>query len=241
MVKLDRIYTSGGDKGETSLSDGTRVTKHSPRMHAQGDTDEANAAIGLALLHLEPGGMFDALRRIQNDLFDLGADLATPETGEALGYEPLRIVDAQVAWLEAEIDRLNDALSPLNSFILPGGSALAAHLHMARTVCRRAERAMTRRSFARREAISSPRRSISFLHSRRIRFSSAGWPPSTHSPIFLRRASSRVMPWRSSRFRKKLGPTRRRRFSFSVSLERAVPLMRSVSPFSVGIRRHRPS
>ncbi|MAU19585.1 MAG: ATP:cob(I)alamin adenosyltransferase [Martelella sp.] len=153
MVKLNKIYTRTGDDGTTGLAAGPRRKKADVLMAAIGDVDETNAAIGLA--RLQEAGEYDAaLARIQNDLFDLGADLATPETGEELGYEPLRIVDAQVAWLEAEIDRLNDALSPLNSFILPGGSALAAHLHMARTVCRRAERAMTR--LAEREAVSQP-------------------------------------------------------------------------------------
>ncbi len=139
MVKLDRIYTGGGDKGETSLSDGARVAKHSARIHAQGDCDEANAAIGLALLHLAPGGMFDALRRIQNDLFDLGADISRP--GDDPGDGNLRIQPGQVARLEAEIDAANEALEPLASFVLRGGSAAAAHLHFACTVTRRAERA----------------------------------------------------------------------------------------------------
>ncbi len=138
MVKLDRIYTSGGDRGETSLSDGTRVTKHSPRMHAQGDTDEANAAIGLALLHVEPGGLADALKRIQNDLFDLGADISRP--GDDSGDGNLRIQPGQVARLEAEIDAANEALQPLKSFVLRGGTPAAAHLHFACTVTRRAER-----------------------------------------------------------------------------------------------------
>ncbi len=141
MVKLDRIYTGGGDRGETSLSDGTRVAKFSARMHAQGDTDEANAAIGLALLHLAPGDMFDALRRIQNDLFDLGADISRP--GEDAGDGNLRIQENQVARLEAEIDAANDALQPLTSFVLRGGSPAAAQLHFACTVARRAERNFT--------------------------------------------------------------------------------------------------
>ena len=137
MVRLTRIYTRGGDKGETSLGDGSRVAKQSPRVAAYGTVDEANAAIGLARLHTD--GEADAmLARIQNDLFDLGADLCTPEG--ASRRTPLRIVATQVARLEGEIDRMNAALRPLDSFILPGGTAAAAHLHLARTVTRRAER-----------------------------------------------------------------------------------------------------
>lgn len=141
MVQLTRIYTRGGDKGQTSLGDGTRVPKHSLRMDAIGTVDEANGVLGLARLHAE--GEADAmLERIQNDLFDLGADLCTPER-ENPEYPPLRIVDAQVERLEQEIDRLNAELSPLKSFILPGGSPAAAYLHLGRTVARRAERLMT--------------------------------------------------------------------------------------------------
>ena len=142
MVKLDRIYTGGGDRGETSLSDGTRVAKYSTRMHAQGDADEANAAIGLALLHLAPGDMFAALQRIQNDLFDLGADISRPgeDAGDESGGGNLRIQESQVARLEAEIDAANEALQPLTSFVLRGGTPAAAHLHFACTVTRRAER-----------------------------------------------------------------------------------------------------
>jgi cob(I)alamin adenosyltransferase len=138
MVRLTRIYTRGGDKGETSLGDGSRVPKHALRVEAYGTVDEANAAIGLARLHTE--GEEDAmLARIQNDLFDLGADLCTPEDGKRTAGA-LRIVAAQVARLEREIDRMNAALKPLDSFILPGGTEAAAHLHLARTVTRRAER-----------------------------------------------------------------------------------------------------
>ena len=143
MVKLTRIYTKGGDKGQTSLGDGERVAKNDLRVEAYGAVDEANACIGLARLH--SGGMaeIDAmLMRIQNDLFDLGADLCTPESDKDLGYTPLRMVASQVARLEKEIDALNGELKPLDSFILPGGSALAAYLHLARTVSRRAERAI---------------------------------------------------------------------------------------------------
>jgi cob(I)alamin adenosyltransferase len=140
MVRLTRIYTRGGDAGETSLGDGARVPKHDPRVAAFGTVDEANAAIGVARLHAT--GEADAmLGRIQNDLFDLGADLCTPEE-ENPAYPPLRITDGQVERLEREIDAMNATLAPLNSFILPGGSAAAAYLHVARTVTRRAERLM---------------------------------------------------------------------------------------------------
>lgn len=138
MVTLTRIYTRGGDAGETSLGDGARVPKQDLRVSAYGTVDETNATIGLARLHTE--GEADAmLSRIQNDLFDLGADLCTPEGGrKAAGA--LRIVEAQVERLEREIDAMNADLAPLTSFILPGGSPAAAYLHLARTVCRRAER-----------------------------------------------------------------------------------------------------
>lgn len=143
MVQLTRIYTRGGDKGKTSLGDGSRVEKHHLRVEALGAVDEANAAIGLARLHLagEPDAM---LERIQNDLFDLGGDLCIPaREGEAEG-EALRIQESQVVRLEGEIDRLNGELTPLQSFVLPGGSAAAAWLHLARTLVRRAERTVTR-------------------------------------------------------------------------------------------------
>ena len=150
MVRLTRIYTRGGDAGETSLGDGTRVAKHALRVEAFGTVDEANAAIGLARLSAPPE--IDAmLARIQNDLFDLGADLCTPEDGrKAAGA--LRIQASQVARLEHEIDTLNAALKPLGSFILPGGSACAAHLHLARTVTRRAERLVA--ALAARETVN---------------------------------------------------------------------------------------
>lgn len=141
MVRLTRIYTRGGDKGETSLGDGVRVPKHDPRVAATGTVDEANAAIGLARLHTR-GDIDAALSRIQNDLFDVGADLCTPEGGSR-GAGALRVTQAQVTWLETEIDRINESLAPLNSFVLPGGTAAAAHLHAARTVARRAERLVT--------------------------------------------------------------------------------------------------
>ncbi|MBM3583457.1 MAG: cob(I)yrinic acid a,c-diamide adenosyltransferase [Alphaproteobacteria bacterium] len=141
MVKLTKIYTRGGDAGETSLGDGRRVPKHDPRVAAYGTVDEANAVVGLVRLHTT--GAADAmLARIQNDLFDLGADLCTPADGRK-DQGALRIVAAQVARLETEIDAMNERLAPLNSFILPGGTAAAAYLHLARTVVRRAERHMT--------------------------------------------------------------------------------------------------
>jgi len=142
MVTLTKIYTRGGDAGETSLGSGARVKKHDLRVAAYGTTDEANGIIGLARLHTE--GEDDAmLARIQNDLFDLGADLCTPEDGSERSEGALRIADIQVDRLEAEIDAMNEHLAPLKSFVLPGGQPAAAYLHLARTVVRRAERLMT--------------------------------------------------------------------------------------------------
>ena len=144
MVQLTRIYTKGGDKGSTSLGSGKRVKKHDLRVAAYGTVDEANAAIGVARLHCQDagGGDIDAmLNRIQNDLFDLGADLCQPE--DPKDYPPLRVVEAQVERLEQEIDRLNAELEPLKSFVLSGGTPAAAHLHLARTITRRAERDIT--------------------------------------------------------------------------------------------------
>jgi cob(I)alamin adenosyltransferase len=139
MVKLDRIYTGGGDAGQTSLVGGARVAKSSARMQAIGDVDEANAAIGLARVALAGDSTVDAvLAEVQNDLFDLGADLATP--GSEVDGSKLRIAQRQVDAIEAAIDRFNEALSPLTSFVLPGGTEAAARIHMARTVARRAER-----------------------------------------------------------------------------------------------------
>ena len=139
MVKLDKIYTRGGDKGETSLGSGGRVAKHDLRVAAYGTTDEANAAVGLARLHTE--GEADAmLARIQNDLFDLGADLCRPEEGGDGKASGLRISAAQVTRLEDEIDHMNAQLEPLKSFVLPGGTEASAWLHLGRTVVRRAER-----------------------------------------------------------------------------------------------------
>jgi cob(I)alamin adenosyltransferase len=140
MVRLTRIYTRVGDKGKTALGDGSMVPKQSPRVEAYGTVDEANAAIGLARLHMAADPEADAmLARIQNDLFDLGADLCTPEDSRRASGA-LRIVAAQVERLEHEIDAMNKDLRPLDSFVLPGGSPAAAHLHLARTVARRAER-----------------------------------------------------------------------------------------------------
>ena len=153
MVALNRIYTRTGDKGTTGLASGERRKKHDLRVEAYGTVDETNACVGLARLHTE--GEVDAmLSRIQNELFDLGADLATPETEKPLPYEPLRILDQQVERLEREIDRLNEELSPLRSFVLPGGSPAAAALHLARTVCRRAERLLVALAEKPGEAVS---------------------------------------------------------------------------------------
>ena len=146
MVRLNRIYTRTGDQGTTALVSGERRPKYDLRVEAYGTVDETNACVGMARLYLadgQPGAnaIVDAmLGRIQNDLFDLGADLATPDTGEPLAFEPLRITEPQVDRLEREIDALNADLSPLRSFVLPGGTPAAANLHLARTVCRRAER-----------------------------------------------------------------------------------------------------
>mgnify|MGYP001765284214 CR=1 FL=1 len=142
MVVLNRIYTRKGDDGSTALVTGERLLKSSPRVAAYGTIDETNSVVGLARLHTTDLPVLDAmLARIQNDLFDLGADLATPPDAETK-WEPLRIVRAQVDRLEREIDELNADLEPLKSFVLPGGGAAAAHLHLARTVSRRAEREM---------------------------------------------------------------------------------------------------
>jgi cob(I)alamin adenosyltransferase len=141
MVRLDKIYTRGGDKGETSLSDGSRVTKHDLRVRTFGTVDEVNAHIGLARQDID--NKLDAiLSRIQNDLFDLGADLSRPIQSGSSGKE-LRIVQSQIDRLEIEIDEINTSLNPLDSFILPGGKPSASHLHVARTVTRRAERLLT--------------------------------------------------------------------------------------------------
>ena len=141
MVVLNKIYTKTGDAGETALGNGSRVAKHSARVTAYGTTDEVNSTVGLARLHAT-GEVDEALSRIQNDLFDLGADLCRPEMEKdaEAEYPPLRVTIAQVERLELEIDAMNNKLEPLRSFILPGGSPLAAHLHLCRTVSRRSER-----------------------------------------------------------------------------------------------------
>jgi cob(I)alamin adenosyltransferase len=141
MVVLNKIYTRTGDDGTTALGTGERRKKYDLRVAAYGTLDETNSALGIARLHTGGDAVLDAaLSRIQNDLFDVGADLTTPGKGKGPGGARLTVTAAQVEWLEAEIDRLNDDLEPLRSFVLPGGSAAAAYLHLARTVCRRAER-----------------------------------------------------------------------------------------------------
>ncbi|MBE1207466.1 cob(I)yrinic acid a,c-diamide adenosyltransferase [Aminobacter carboxidus] len=144
MVKLNKIYTRTGDDGTTGLGSGERRLKSDLRVEAYGGVDEANACIGLARVHTasQHPDIDAMLFRIQNDMFDLGADLSTPDTGKDLGYEPLRIIASQTARIEADIDALNAGLEPLRSFVLNGGSPAAAALHLARTVARRAERVM---------------------------------------------------------------------------------------------------
>lgn len=158
MVVLNRIYTKTGDAGTTALGSGERVPKTSPRIAAYGTVDETNALVGVARTHLtdahsDVDGM---LLRVQNDLFDLGADLCVPDRGQKLPYEPLRVADVQVKRLEDEIDAMNNALQPLRSFILPGGSPCAAALHVARTVSRRAERLMVELVAIPEETVSAP-------------------------------------------------------------------------------------
>jgi cob(I)alamin adenosyltransferase len=140
MVRLTKIYTRGGDAGETSLGDGSRVAKSSARVASYGEVDEANAILGIVRLHVEAPENA-VLARIQNDLFDVGADLCVPIV-ENPEYPALRVTQAQIDWLEAQIDRMNAELAPLNSFVLPGGTPAAAFLHQARTVVRRAERVL---------------------------------------------------------------------------------------------------
>jgi cob(I)alamin adenosyltransferase len=141
MVVLNKIYTRTGDDGTTALGTGERRKKYDLRVAAYGTLDEVNAAIGIARLHSGDDAALDAaLARVQNDLFDAGADLTTPGKGRGPGGARLTVTAAQVDWLESEIDRLNGELAPLKSFVLPGGSAMAAYLHLARTICRRAER-----------------------------------------------------------------------------------------------------
>jgi cob(I)alamin adenosyltransferase len=141
MVVLNRIYTRTGDDGTTALGTGERRKKYDLRIAAYGTLDEANAAIGIARLHTTDDAAFDAaLAHVQNDLFDVGADLTMPGKGKGPGGARLAVTEKQVEWLEGEIDRFNDELVPLRSFVLPGGSAAAAYLHLARTICRRGER-----------------------------------------------------------------------------------------------------
>ena len=157
MVRLTRIYTRTGDKGDTGLATGKRIRKHHLRVEAYGGVDETNACVGLVRIHTKGDGVLDPmLARIQNELFDLGADLATPAHGLPEGAQALRVTDDQVTRLESEIDQLNSELSPLNSFVLPGGSEAAAALHLARTVCRRAERAAVALADQPDEEVSGP-------------------------------------------------------------------------------------
>ncbi|MBB4009298.1 cob(I)yrinic acid a,c-diamide adenosyltransferase [Allorhizobium taibaishanense] len=157
MVKLNKIYTRTGDDGTTALVCGPRRFKHDLRVDAYGTIDEANSAIGIARLYTADDSTLDGmLFRIQNDLFDLGADLATPDTGETLEWEPLRVVQSQVDRIEQEIDTLNAHLEPLKSFVLPGGTPAAANLHLARTIARRAERIIVDLMQIPGEAVSAP-------------------------------------------------------------------------------------
>ena len=156
MVVLNKIYTKSGDDGTTALGTGERRPKHDLRIEAYGTVDETNAAIGVARVALagEDAELDAMLARVQNDLFDLGAELATPDDGKPKDYEPLRVVNSQVERLEGDIDRLNAELDPLRSFVLPGGSGAAAALHVARTISRRAERLMT--ALAAQEPVAEP-------------------------------------------------------------------------------------
>ncbi|MDB5546179.1 MAG: cob(I)alamin adenosyltransferase [Hyphomicrobiales bacterium] len=158
MVVLNRIYTRTGDKGTTALGTGERRPKYDLRIESYGTVDETNSALGMARLStiVEDQRLDAMLGRIQNDLFDLGADLCTPDTGEKLEWEPLRIVEAQVERLEAEIDELNAELQPLRSFVLPSGTPSAAALHLARTISRRAERLMVELAAQPDEIVGEP-------------------------------------------------------------------------------------
>jgi len=156
LVVLNKIYTKTGDDGSTGLGNGERRKKYDLRVASYGTVDETNACIGMARLHTKDMPEIDtALARIQNDLFDLGADLATPDDGKPLEYEPLRITQGQVERIESEIDEMTAKLEPLRSFVLPGGTALAANLHLARTVARRAERLIVELSQMEEENVSS--------------------------------------------------------------------------------------
>ena len=157
MVVLNRIYTRTGDDGSTALGSGERRPKFDLRVATYGTVDETNAAIGIARLHMHSEPEVDAiLLRVQNDLFDLGADLAVPNNPEKPNRERLRVTDSQVERLEGDIDKLNAALAPLSSFVLPGGEAAAAHLHLARTVCRRAERLVVELAAKQGETVGAP-------------------------------------------------------------------------------------
>lgn len=155
VVVLNKIYTRTGDDGTTALGNGQRIAKHALRVTAYGTVDETNAHIGVARLATAEK-LDQMLSRIQNDLFDLGADLCVPDIGEKLEYEPLRMTKFQVERIESDIDLLNSNLSPLKSFVLPGGTAAAAHLHVARTVCRRAERLIVELAGLEDEPVSEP-------------------------------------------------------------------------------------
>jgi cob(I)alamin adenosyltransferase len=158
MVVLNKIYTKTGDAGTTALGSGERVPKHALRIAAYGTVDETNAHVGMVRVHLIAGeeALDSMLARIQNDLFDLGADLCVPEKDRKPGIEALRVTDAQVQRLEDEIDEMNAGLQPLRSFVLPGGSVAAAGLHVARTVSRRAERLMVELAAQPGEVVSAP-------------------------------------------------------------------------------------
>jgi len=157
MVRLTRIYTRTGDGGDTGLATGQRIRKHHLRVEAYGGVDETNACVGLVRIHTSDDAVLDPmLARIQNELFDLGADLATPASGLPDGAQALRVTEDQVTRLESEIDQLNSELSPLNSFVLPGGCEAAAALHLARTTCRRAERTAVALADQPDEEVSGP-------------------------------------------------------------------------------------
>jgi cob(I)alamin adenosyltransferase len=159
MVVLNKIYTRTGDEGSTALGSGERVSKANPRIEAYGTVDEANAVLGLVRLHATDAAftrLDGMLAMVQNELFDLGADLCVPDRGQALAYEPLRIVETQWRRIESDIDALNEKLPPLRSFVLPGGHAAAVHLHLARTVTRRAERLMVALAAMPDEPVSEP-------------------------------------------------------------------------------------
>ena len=156
MVKLNKIYTRSGDKGTTVLGTGERIPKYELRIQSYGTVDEVNSTIGVARQHLSGADDYldNIFMRIQNDLFDLGADLCTPDRGEKLEYEALRVTQAQVDWLETKIDEMNEELDALTSFVLPGGSPASAALHISRTVCRRAESIIVELSVQENEPVS---------------------------------------------------------------------------------------